>query len=181
MASLAVSHPLATRTPLELPTLSVTAAPQPVSSELRACAAFHEDPAYGLLPDQPCRSVDHGTWRALWIRPDGWLLIDAPGSTAARDAFVEPVGRRLCRIVDLSHSLVCVRLRGAGARTVLAQGTPLDLRARAFAAGSCARTRCADFAVLLDQQPDGIDVYVDTSLALAFWNWLADAVEHAAR
>jgi sarcosine oxidase, subunit gamma len=178
MDSLRATHPLAGSAALTLPRLTVQVDPRPTLSELRGSAAFRQDPAFSQLPAAPGRSLDHGPWRANWIRPDGWLLIDALGTTGAGDAFEKAVQRKLCRLVDLSHGLVCISLRGADSRGLLAQGTPLDLRPRVFGPGSCARTRCADFTVLLEHRPDGLDVYVDCSLGQAFWNWITDAAGH---
>jgi heterotetrameric sarcosine oxidase gamma subunit len=178
MDSLRALPPLAVDARIVLPMLTVAALVQPTLSELRGSAAFREDPAYGQLPAAPGRSLDHGTWRANWIRPDGWLLIAAPQAGDARDTFAAAAQRKLCRIVDLSHSLIGLSLRGAASRDVLARGTPLDLRPRAFGPGCCTRTRCADFTVLLEHRPEGIDVYVDTSLAQAFWDWITAAAEH---
>jgi heterotetrameric sarcosine oxidase gamma subunit len=178
MDSLRATQPLADNAPIVLPMLTVTAPAQPTLSELRGSTAFRDDPAYRQLLPAPGRSLDHGTWRANWIRPDGWLLIAAPQASDARDPFAAAAQRKLCRLVDLSHSLICISLRGAASREVLARGTPLDLRPRVFGPGCCTRTRCADFTVMLEHRPEGIDVYVDTSLAQAFWDWIAAAAEH---
>jgi sarcosine oxidase subunit gamma len=168
--------------PISLPTLAVRPLPQATLTELRGGLAFREDPAFRQLPDQPGRSRDHGSWRANWLRPDGWLLIDAtPSPTAASQTFAAAAQNRWCRLVDLSHSLVGIGLRGAAARDLLARGTPLDLRPQAFGPGCCTRTRCADFTVLLDHRAEGIEAYVDAPLAQALWNWIADAAEHLAQ
>jgi heterotetrameric sarcosine oxidase gamma subunit len=172
------SQPLAQCVPISRPTLTVQPVPQSTLSELRGGLAFREDPAYRQLPSEPGRSLDHGTWRANWLRPDGWLLIDVPQAAVPSETFTAAAQNRLCRLVDVSHSLAGISLRGAGARDLLARGTPLDLRQHAFGPGCCTRTRCADFTVMLDHRPDAIEVYVDASLAQAFWNWIADAAEY---
>jgi heterotetrameric sarcosine oxidase gamma subunit len=141
----------------------------------------------------PNRTVCHDHWRALWQRPNGWLLSGAPEipdearhremTDPANDAaqsecwpeLTRAVKEGLCRVFDLSHARVCISLRGTATAAVLAKGTPLDLRPQRFLQGHCARTWCAGFTVVLDRVADGIDVYVDTSQSVAFWDWLGDA------
>jgi sarcosine oxidase subunit gamma len=178
MDRLRLSRPLAQCLSISLPALTVQPVAPATLSELRGGLALREDPAYRQLPSEPGRSLDHGTWRANWLRPDGWLLIEASPAASAKQTFATAAQNNRCRLVDLSHSLIAISLRGAAARDLLARGTPFDLRPQAFGPGCCTRTRCADFTVMLDQRPDGIDVYVDASLAQALWNWIADAAEH---
>jgi heterotetrameric sarcosine oxidase gamma subunit len=177
MDSLRAAHPLADSSPIVLSALTVRVARQLNLIELRAGPPFREDSAFALLPG-PGLSSEHSGWRANWLRPDGWLLIDAAESSAARRRFVEAANRKQCRMIDLSHSLVCISISGAASRELLARGTPLDLRPAAFGPGQCTRTRCAGFTVMLDHRADSIDVYVDTSLAPVFWNWIEDAKEN---
>jgi sarcosine oxidase subunit gamma len=176
MDKLRVEHPLANQSAITLPDLVVRVPSQPNLTELRGGLEFHRHPLFGCLPDEPGRTRDLDGWRACWLRPDGWLLIDVPGAALARDAFLQVADSKLCRLLDLSHSLCCINFAGAAARELLACGTPLDLRPVLFGPGQCTRTRCAEFTVLLDHRADGIDVYVDISLAYAFWAWIEDAV-----
>jgi heterotetrameric sarcosine oxidase gamma subunit len=176
MDKLCVEHPLANQSAIARPGLVVSVPAPPNLTELRGGPEFQQHPHFGCLPSEPGKTRDLGAWRACWLRPQGWLLVDTPGATRARDMFREAANGEVCRLVDLSHSHCCIHIAGTSARELLACGTPLDLRPAAFGPGQCARTRCADFTILLDHRSAGIDVYVDVSLASAFWAWIEDAV-----
>ena len=175
MTSLCVERPAFQDAVLALPDVRVTCRPQARLTELRGGDAFREHRAWDLLPATHGSSRQHGGWRALWLRPDGWLLNEPLDCTQVRDTFGEAAEEGLCRLTDLSHSLVRVGLEGVRAAELLAMGTAVDLRPQAFGTGCCTRTRCADFTVVIEHRAPAIDVYVDTSLAAAFWAWIRDA------
>ena len=144
--------------------------------ELRGNSATLAEHCPGLLPTAPNRTIPHDHWRALWLRPNGWLLSGAPEVPGAGwSELLRAQQEGVCRLFDLSHARVCINLRGTATAAVLAKGTPLDLRPHRFLEGHCARTWCAGFTVVFDRVADGIDVYVDSALAVAFWDWLGDA------
>jgi sarcosine oxidase, subunit gamma len=175
MAELTMAHPLDHVSPLVGGDLAASVA-QRIVLELRGNSATLAEQCPGLLPTVPNRTIPHDHWRALWLRPNGWLLSGAPDVPGARwPELKRAVEEGLCRVFDLSHARVCINLRGTATAAVLAKGTPLDLRPHRFLQGHCARTWCAGFTVVLDRVADGIDVYVDSSLAVAFWDWLGDA------
>jgi sarcosine oxidase subunit gamma len=192
MDKLTTAHPLSHVAPLVGGDLTASVAHRTVL-ELRGHSATLAARYPGLLPTLPNRTIAHGPWRALWLRPNAWLLSGPPDipedarhremKDAANDdvqsecwpELTRPVKEGLCRVFDLSHARVCINLKGTATAAVLAKGTPLDLRPHRFPQGHCARTWCAGFTVVLDRVADGIDVYVDSSLAVAFWDWLMDA------
>lgn len=162
--------------PLVLGDLTVRVLPQKQLVELRGDSTRLAAHYPGLLPTQPNRSNAHDGWRALWLRPNGWLLSrSAPVGGGAWSDVLHAQLAGLCRMTDVSHSRVCIALEGSGARALLGKGTPLDLRPGRFTPGQCARTLCAGFSVLLDHTESGIDVYVDVPSASAFWEWLNDS------
>jgi heterotetrameric sarcosine oxidase gamma subunit len=176
MDKLTLAHPLDHVAPLVGRGLAASVVSRTVH-ELRGDSTMLGERCPGLLPTVPNRTIPHDHWRALWLRPNGWLL---SGAAETPDDARWPELRRaveegLCGAFDLSHARVCINLKGAAAAAVLAKGTPLDLRPHRFPQGHCARTWCAGFTVVLDRVTDGIDVYVDSSLAAAFWDWLVDA------
>lgn len=192
MMPLTTTHPLAHVAPLAARDLTASVSHRTVL-ELRGHSATLAARYPGLLPTLPNRTIPHGPWRALWLRPNAWLLSGPPDipddarhremTDAANDdaqsarwpELTRAVKEGLCRVFDLSHARVCINLKGTANAAVLAKGTPLDLRPLRFPQGHCARTWCAGFTVVLDRLADGIDVYVDSSLAVAFWDWLGDA------
>ena len=176
MDRLSLAQPLADRVPISLPELRAQVLPQRNVAEIRGDAVSLLQQYSGLLPSSPNRSVDHGTWRAVWLRPDGWLLIDTAENYGVSPAFWAAAAAASARVTDVSHSLVGIALSGTAVRRVLAQGTSLDLRASRFGPGQCARTWCAGFSLLLDHTHNHLDIYVDATAAPAFWTWLNDAV-----
>lgn len=175
MDRLSLERPEFHDTVLSFPELTVTCCPPTKITELRGGEAFREHHAWSLLPATHGKNSEHDPWRAIWLRPDGWLLKEPLGSTAVCAEFGEAAAAGLCRLTDLSHSLVCVSLEGPRAMELLAAGTTLNLSPRVFEVGSCTRTRCADFTVIVERRAAAVDVYVDASLAAAFWAWIADA------
>jgi sarcosine oxidase, subunit gamma len=176
MDRLTSAHPLEYVAPLVGRGLAASVAHRTVLG-LRGHSATLAARYPGLLPTVPNRTIPHGPWRALWLRPNAWLLTGAPGTPddARWPELMCAAEEGVCRFLDLSHARVCINLRGTATSAVLAKGTPLDLRPHRFLQGHCARTWCAGFTVVLDRVADGIDLYVDSSLAVAFWDWLEDA------
>src|SRR5580658_5210869 len=87
MAKLNLTHPLGNSAPIILPELVVEARPYAQIFEVRgdsSAIALHQP---GLLPDQPNRSRDYPAWRALSLRPGGWLLIDMSEGAAVGHPF----------------------------------------------------------------------------------------------
>jgi heterotetrameric sarcosine oxidase gamma subunit len=177
VAKLTLTHPLSDREPLVLREVAARVRPQAKILELRGDGAVLAKDFPHVLPDEPNSSREYAGWRALWLRPDGWLLTVAGDGHTLEHPFGSGAAQKLCRLTDVSHAMVCIALSGSAARVLLAKGTPLDLRPDRFGAGQCARTWCAGFTVLLDCHHTSIDIYVDTSFAVAFWQWIGDAAE----
>jgi sarcosine oxidase, subunit gamma len=176
MPTLTIAHPLDHVAPLVGRGLAASVVYRTVL-EVRGNSTTLAEHCPGLLPTAPNRTTPHDHWRALWLRPNGWLLSGAPETPddIRWPKLTRAVEEGLCRVFDLSHARVCINLKGAATAAVLAKGTPLDLRPHRFLQEHCARTWCAGFTVVLDRVAGGIDVYVDSSLAVAFWDWLGDA------
>ncbi len=165
--------------------------PLPVMIELRGDANdehFLKAAAAGLgfaLPITPCTSTAADTgWRALWSRPDGWLIVGPAGKGQAKLAALKSALAGIHHVaVDVSHRAVVLELSGDNARRVLAKGCPLDLHPRAFKAGDCARTILTGQPVLIHALSDApaYDLYIEQGLARALWLWFKEATrEYAA-
>lgn len=174
MDRLALEPPLTSRVPISLPGLRAEVLPHRNILEVRGDETSLAQQYPGLLPG-PNRSIQHDAFRAVWLRPDGWMLVDRaedPGSSPGLSAVA---AKTSARVIDVSHNLVCIALSGNALRAVLAQGTSFDLRAARFGPGQCARTWCAGFSVLLDHTATHVDLYVEATASAAYWAWLTDA------
>jgi sarcosine oxidase, subunit gamma len=135
-----------------------------------------------LLPTEPNTTAGRGGLVALWLGPDAWLLTCPLGGIASRiEVLRKALADAHAAITDVSDGRVALRLTGPNARDVLAQGCPLDLHPRVFAAGGCAQSLLAKASVLvhlLDDDPQRgptFDLYVARSFAHHLWTWLDDA------
>jgi len=118
----------------------------------------------------------------LWLGPDEWLVVAAPGSEAA-------LGRRLAdavaphggTVTDVTESRTTLVVTGPRARDALAKGCPLDLHPRAFASGACAQSLVARVGAILhrtDAETDEharFELHVLRSYADYLWRFLEDA------
>ncbi|RIK94178.1 MAG: sarcosine oxidase subunit gamma [Proteobacteria bacterium] len=141
--------------------------------------------ALGFAPPLiPCTSAAAHGWRALWSRPDGWLLVGPQGESEAKLTALKSALAGIHHVaVDVSHRAVVLELSGDNARRVLAKGCPLDLHPRAFKAGNCARTILTGQPVLIHALSDApaYDLYIEQGLARALWLWFKEATrEYAA-
>jgi sarcosine oxidase subunit gamma len=97
----------------------------------------------------------------LWLGPDEWLVL------GGREADFEIA-------CDVGANRVVLELSGADARTVLASGTALELRA--LQPGRCAQTLLARAQVILQcTAADTFRIFVRPSFAPYLRAWLEDA------
>jgi sarcosine oxidase subunit gamma len=130
------------------------------------------------LPTTPNRTAAGNGLTALWLGPDEWLIVGAPG----REATFVPELRQVlagqhAAVVDLSDARTVIIAGGRDVRDMLQKGTPLDLHPRVFQAGHCAQTALSKANVILhqlDEQPR-YEIYVQNSFADYLWNWLERA------
>jgi sarcosine oxidase subunit gamma len=136
------------------------------------------DPARLELP-APNSVLAAGERRTLWLGPDEWLVVDAPGRGPALVAELEAAtAGAFATVVDLSANRTTLQLSGPAAPDVLAQGCAIDLHPRAFGPGRCAQTPLGRANVILDQL-DAVPtyrLYVRPSLAAYVAGWLVDAI-----
>ncbi len=136
------------------------------------------------LPLAPNTSSETPPVSALWLGPDEWMLVCAPGSEGAvADTLNDALRNLHVSVVDVSDARTIFRLSGSSARSVLAKGCALDLHPRAFAFGDVAQTTLAKAAIILHQAADetdddgpAFDIYVARSFADYLWCWLTDSI-----
>jgi len=115
--------------------------------------------------------------RVLCFGPTDWLVL----SDGAADALVrdleEAAKDSTLSVTDLSQGIVAIEVAGACARDLLAKACGLDVHARIFGPGVCARTRFADIAVIVHAVGDGaaFHCYVSRSYVDYLFEWLTDA------
>jgi sarcosine oxidase, subunit gamma len=126
------------------------------------------------LPLEPNAWTAGGGREALWLGPDQWLVVGAPGSAPAIAA---ELGRALAgehhSVVDTSANRTVVELTGDGRFELLTQGCGLDLHPRAWRPGRCAQTLLARVPVLLQERDQATRVFVRASFAAHLADWLA--------
>lgn len=119
----------------------------------------------------------------LWLGPRAWVAItaevDAAGALAARIAArLRAAGGHAVELSDAHQSL---RITGAGASALLAQGCAVDFDGASFRAGRATRTSVARMPAILHRTAaDGFLLHVDRSLASALWDWLGRGVREMA-
>ena len=92
-----------------------------------------------IATDRPDRGAFDSRLTVVPAGPDDWFVIGPHGGAEALVlAFREQLAGRHVAITDVSSGYVVLRLAGAQARDILAQGCPLDLHPRIFRAGQCA-------------------------------------------
>ncbi len=123
--------------------------------------------------------------RTLWLGPDEWLVVTAPGQGASiADALRDALANQIASVVEVSDARAVIGLSGPKARAVVMKGCALDLHPRVFGPGQCAQTLLARAGVILHQtacdQTTGAaayDVYVLRSFAEYLWAWIEDAAQ----
>jgi sarcosine oxidase subunit gamma len=131
------------------------------------------------LPLAPCTST-HGSRRsALWLGPRSWLVLggdDEAADFAAAHSALDAAGGAL---FEVGAAYAGWTVSGAFAATVLNRGCPLDLSARAFAAGCCAQSLLGHLAALFYRPGAGprFVVMVERSLAVDAWRELRGYAE----
>lgn len=135
--------------------------------------------ALPIKPNTVAGDVDLATGRrALWLGPDEWLVVTAPGTESALATELETaMGRRHGAVVDVGEGRSIITIAGKQARRVLAKGCSLDLHPRVFGPGDCAQSRLAQATIILHQTADApaYDIYVGRSFAEYLWAWITDA------
>ena len=130
------------------------------------------------LPIVPGTTAQGEGCTALWLGPDEWLLVGAPGSEAQlAEALSRALEGRFAAVTDVSANRTAIELAGPRARDVLQKGCSIDLHPRAFHAGRCAQTLLARAQVVLEQGTDepAYRLFVRASLSAYLAAWLMDA------
>lgn len=121
--------------------------------------------------------------RALWLGPEEWLMVCAPGSEAGlADALRRELAGRRAAVTDVGEARTVIALSGPKARQVLMKGCSLDFHPKSFAPGHCTQSPLAHLPAIIhhiafDKKTGGsdYDIYIARSFAEFLWRWLEDA------
>jgi heterotetrameric sarcosine oxidase gamma subunit len=120
-------------------------------------------------------SVAAGMTRILCTAPGEWLAV-VPEANAARlqGELAPQLARESLALLDMSAALVTLKVTGSNLLRVFSQSCGLDFEPRRFPADTCARTRFARIAVLIDCRSAGqeYDLYVSRSYSAYLEGWL---------
>jgi len=128
------------------------------------------------LPREP-NTIANGTdCTAIWLGPDEWYLVTAPGNERKTiEALGEVLAGRHFAVNDVTSNYTTIELSGAHARDVLEKGCTLDLHPQAFREGQCAQTLLAHAGMLIRPLGDGFELVVRRSFADYVFVWMEDA------
>ena len=134
--------------------------------------------AFALALPGPRRSARSGDVMALWLQPDGWLLVAPRGPEGALARAAKSAAGAAGSIVDQSHGRSVIGLSGVRAAWVLNKLCRLDLHPRAAGPGFVAATPVAELACVVHQL-DAVPSY-DLIVFSTFVRSFVASLTHAA-
>ena len=159
----AVRSPLAHRA-ADLATIEALEIPFLTQIDVRCGEADASRLGFPLEPNTVTGDMARG---ALWLGPDEWLVVAAPGDPGVLVDELEALFRDTHRaVVDVSANRAVIELRGPGRLALLASACSLDLDpVGGWAPGVCAQTLLAHAQVILQELPEATRMFVRPSFA----------------
>ena len=119
------------------------------------------------FPIEPNTVTGDMTRGALWLGPDEWLVVAAPGDPGVVvDGLEALLLDARHAVVDVSANRAVIDLRGPGRLALLASACSLDLDpAGGWVPGVCAQTLLARAQVILQELPNATRLFVRPSFA----------------
>jgi sarcosine oxidase subunit gamma len=118
------------------------------------------------------RVVATGRWLTMSVRPERWLVLQAPTIAGARAAQWHTSCTGLGTAVDLTSALAVLHLAGPMARELLARSCRVDLHEVTLPNGRAVATIMAQAAVIIAAIPSGLLVLTPSTTARHFREWL---------
>jgi sarcosine oxidase subunit gamma len=145
---------------------SLGAVEVPFLAQVNVRCGAEQAAALGLPMDADTVTGDRDRG-ALWLGPDEWLIVGAPGTEAAIVAeFDGALGGSHHSVVDVSSNRTVIELRGADRYRLLAGGCGLDLDpAGGWLPGRCAQTLYGRAQVILQEMDGRTRMFVRSSFA----------------
>ena len=134
------------------------------------------------LPTEPNTAVEADDRSILWLGPDEWLVVAAPGRAGAVSGDIAAALAGVHHsVVDVSANRAVIDVAGTRGRDVLSKGCPLDLHPSVWRPGMCSQSLLGRAQALLHERPIGTRLYVRPSFGDYVVDWLIDAArEYAA-
>jgi sarcosine oxidase subunit gamma len=130
------------------------------------------------FPTAPNTATKPGDRDALWLGPDEWLVVGAPGLAGA---IADELGTSLAglhhSVVDVSANRVVLELAGPTRHDLLATACPIDVHPRSWGEGRCAQSLFGAAQVLLHEREGATRLFVRPSFA----DYVVDLLLAAAR
>jgi len=158
-----VRSPLAHRA-ADLATLDGVEVPFLTQVDVRCSESAAARLGFPLEPNTVTGDMTRGV---LWLGPDEWLVVAAPGDPTVFVAGLEALlGDGHHAVVDVSGNRAVIELHGPDRLMLLASACSLDLDpAAGWVPGVCAQTLFARAQVILQELPDATRLFVRPSFA----------------
>jgi len=118
------------------------------------------------FPTEPNTARTSGDRDVLWLGPDEWLIVGAPGAASAiRDELEASLAGLHRSVVDVSANRAVIELTGPSRHDPLASACPIDLHPRSWGDERCAQSVFGAAQVLLHEREGATRVFVRPSFA----------------
>jgi sarcosine oxidase, subunit gamma len=118
------------------------------------------------FPTEPNTARTSGDRDVLWLGPDEWLIVGAPGAASVIVDELEASLAGLHRsVVDVSANRVVIELAGSTRHELLSSACPIDLHPRSWGDGRCAQSVFGAAQVLLHEREGATRLFVRPSFA----------------
>jgi len=118
------------------------------------------------FPTVPNTATTPGDRDVLWLGPDEWLVVGAPGAAGGIADELETSFAGLHHsVVDVSANRVVLELAGPSRHDRLASACPIDLHPRSWGDGRCAQSVFGTAQVVLHERDGATRLFVRPSFA----------------
>lgn len=117
------------------------------------------------LPTEPNTWTRVGERDVLWLAPDEWLVVAAPGEAEIAAELASSLAGGHRSVVDVSANRVVIELTGDDRLGLLSTACPIDLDPRVWTEGRCAQTLLGAAQVLLQERANATWLFVRPSFA----------------
>lgn len=126
----------------------------------------------------PGHTFDAPAFSALWVQPDGWLLVAPRGPEGALAKSIKAACGDTASVVEQTHGRSVIALSGGRAAWVLGKLSSLDLHGREFGPDRAAVSPVAGLSCVVHHR-DAAPSY-DLIVFATFARWFVTSLTHAA-